>query len=35
LGIPLRIGPANVAEAQAEIQALNTWFPRDNSDSAP
>lgn len=26
LGIPLRIGPADKAEAQAEGQALNSWF---------
>lgn len=26
LGIPLRIGPTNKTEAQAEVQALNSWF---------
>ncbi|MCA9965036.1 MAG: UPF0175 family protein [Anaerolineales bacterium] len=28
LGIPLRIGPATLAEAQAEVQALNNWFDK-------
>ncbi len=26
LGIPLRIGPADKAEARAEAQALDSWF---------
>ena len=26
LGIPLRIGPADKAEARAEAQALSSWF---------
>jgi predicted HTH domain antitoxin len=26
LGIPLRIGPADVAEAQAEADAIRSWF---------
>jgi predicted HTH domain antitoxin len=26
LGIPLRIGPIDKAEARAEAQALNSWF---------
>lgn len=26
LGIPLRLGPATVAEARAEVEALNSWF---------
>ncbi len=26
LGIPLRIGPADVAEAQAEVDAIRSWF---------
>lgn len=29
LGIPLRIGPANLAEAQAEVDALGTWLSHD------
>lgn len=28
LGIPLRIGPATLAEAQAEVQALDNWFDK-------
>ncbi len=34
LGIPLRIGPIDKAEARAESQALNSWFSQENSDSA-
>lgn len=34
LGIPLRIGPIDKAEARAEAQALNSWFSQENSDSA-
>ena len=26
LGVPLRVGPANLAEAQAEVDALDAWF---------
>ena len=26
LGIPLRIGPADLAEAKAEVEALRHWF---------
>jgi predicted HTH domain antitoxin len=26
LGIPLRVGAADLAEAQAEVQAVRTWF---------
>lgn len=26
LGIPLRIGPADQAEARAEVEALRSWF---------
>ena len=25
LGVPLRLGPATIAEAEAELQALNSW----------
>lgn len=32
LGIPLRLGPADKAEAQAEAEALNSWFSRDDSE---
>lgn len=32
LGVPLRLGPANEAEAEAEVQALASWFsPQDSS----
>ncbi len=30
LGIPLRIGPADQAEARAEAQALSNWFSNSN-----
>jgi predicted HTH domain antitoxin len=26
LGIPLRVGPADLAEARAEIEAIRAWF---------
>jgi predicted HTH domain antitoxin len=26
LGIPLRIGPANLAEAKAEVESVRSWF---------
>jgi len=26
LGIPLRLGPSELAEAQAEVDAIETWF---------
>ena len=26
LGIPLRIGPADLAEARAEVKAMRAWF---------
>lgn len=35
LGIPLRLGPADEAEARAEIKALNSWFSSENSASNP
>lgn len=28
LGIPLRLGAANVAEAHAEVQAVRNWFAK-------
>ena len=28
LGIPLRIGPADLAEARAQVEAMRTWFDR-------
>ena len=35
LGIPLRIGPAGKAEAQAEVQALNSWFSDEDTVTSP
>lgn len=35
LGIPLRIGPADKAEARAEVQALSSWFSKEDSPSTP
>lgn len=29
LGIPLRLGAADLAEAQAEVKAVRTWYGRD------
>jgi len=29
LGIPLRLGPADLDEARAEIEAVRTWYGRD------
>lgn len=34
LGIPLRIGPADKAQAQAEVQALNSWLAPDDDSPA-
>ena len=34
LGIPLRIGPIDKAEARAEAQALSSWFSQENSNSS-
>lgn len=34
LGIPLRIGPIDKAEARAEVQALSSWFFQSQEDSA-
>jgi hypothetical protein len=31
LGIPLRIGAADKAEARAEGQTLNSWFSQEDS----
>ena len=29
LGIPLRVGPATIAEANAEVQTMDSWFVED------
>jgi predicted HTH domain antitoxin len=33
LGIPLRVGPADLAEARAEVEAVRAWFA-DTTDRA-
>lgn len=33
LGIPLRVGAADVAEARAEIQAVRAWFSSTTGES--
>jgi len=33
LGIPLRFGPADLAEAQAEADAIRSWLPMQSSDA--
>lgn len=35
LGIPLRIGSADKAEARAEVQALSSWFSQEDSANTP
>jgi predicted HTH domain antitoxin len=32
LGIPLRLGPADVAEAQAEVEAVRAWYGRPSEE---
>jgi hypothetical protein len=34
LGIPLRIGPADPAEARAEVEAVRNWFREPSERSA-
>jgi predicted HTH domain antitoxin len=34
LGIPLRIGPVDLAEAHAEVEAVRSWFA-NSSDKKP
>jgi predicted HTH domain antitoxin len=29
LGVPLRVGPADLAEARAEVEALRAWFAEE------
>jgi predicted HTH domain antitoxin len=33
LGIPLRIGPADMAEARAEVEAVRAWFSDEAGES--
>ena len=35
MGIPLRIGPADKAEARAEAEALNSWFTEEDNVPNP
>ena len=35
LGIPLRIGPADLAGARAEVEAMRTWFDHEPDEGAP
>lgn len=34
LGIPLRLGPTDIAEARAEVEAMNSWFADETSPAA-
>lgn len=35
LGIPPRLGPADVAEAQTEVDVMRTWFTIPQTEPAP
>ena len=35
LGIPLRVGPADVAEARADVEAVRAWFASDADEESP
>ncbi|MFN8485582.1 MAG: UPF0175 family protein [Anaerolineae bacterium] len=35
LGVPIRLGPANLPEARAEVEAVRSWFGRASDDPAP
>ncbi|MCB8943778.1 MAG: UPF0175 family protein [Ardenticatenaceae bacterium] len=35
LGIPLRLGSVDKAEARAEVQALNSWFSQEENAANP
>lgn len=32
LGIPLRVGPADLAEARAEVEAVRAWFAEETTE---
>ena len=32
LGIPLRVGPADLAEARAEVEAVRAWFDDESGE---
>jgi predicted HTH domain antitoxin len=34
LGVPLRSGPSDLAEAQAEVDAIEAWFDAETADAA-
>ena len=33
LGVPLRVGPADLAEARAEVEAVRAWFADEKGES--
>ena len=34
LGVPLRLGPADLAEARAEVEAVRSWFRAPSEETA-
>lgn len=34
LGIPLRLGPTDLAEARAEVEAVRTWYGRSSQEQS-
>lgn len=35
LGVPLRVGPADLAEARAEVEAVRAWFAASAGEERP
>ena len=35
LGVPLRVGPADLAEARAEVEAVRAWFADEDGEGRP
>ena len=35
LGVPLRVGPADMAEARAEVEAVRVWFTEEDNEGRP
>lgn len=35
LGVPLRVGPADLEQAQAEIDAIDAWFQGEDAGATP
>jgi predicted HTH domain antitoxin len=33
LGIPLRLGPADLVEARAEVEAMRAWYDQESEES--